>query len=299
VKVAMDMLVDFRQQVAANPDHKIVFVGRDGDALGLVIKELDPTFFADHCRMVTIPRSMGMLAILDMEVELGVSQLIPDAYRWDFDGNTPNVQGAARDLEQHLRERGVPLEPGSAVTLVDSSFKGTIQEMLAALHPDVAFQGAYIWHGPQPSDPHPGTKRGYLQHVTDCGRGNIWETVAYEYSMRGSLSSPSGYGPDGDPTQIPIREESNPLHPLRRSVIARRYQDPHVRDAIMEANRLAVIDLARRVALDADSQADLERGVEAFREGTRTWRHDASPTTSPAFLTYLDSFVVGGRRRGP
>jgi hypothetical protein len=295
VSVAMDMLVDFRQQVAANPDHKIVFVGRDGDALAMVVRELDPTFFAESCRQVTIPRSMAMLAILDAESVRG-GQLIPDDFRWDFRREDPDPTEGFQRLERHLLSNGVPVRAGSSITIVDSSFKGTVQEVLAALYPGIAFQGAYIWHGPSPADPHPNTKQGYLQHVTDGGKGNIWETVAYEYSMRGSLSSPTGYSADGTPIQVPIRDDA-PYAGIERRAIASEYRDPTVRDAIMDANRHAAVDYARHVAGQRDPRAELESGVQAFRDGTRSWRHDRQPVAPPRFLRYLDSFVTGGRVR--
>jgi hypothetical protein len=299
VSVAMDMLVDFRQQVAANPDHKIVFVGRDGDALAMVVRELDPTFFAESCRQVTIPRSQAMRAVLDVESGLGGRKLMPDAFRWDFRGEDPRPRFALQRLTAHLRSSGFPLAPGSSITIVDSSYKGTVQEALAALFPHITFQGAYIWHGVKPQDPHPGTKVGYLQHVTNGGPGNSWETVAYEFSMRGQLTSPTGYREDGTPIQIPIREDSKPYAGVNDEAIAPRYLDPTIRDAIMEANRQAVVDLARYVAGHADPRQYLDAGVRAFREGTESWRKDPTPTTPPAFLTYLDSFAPKGRQRPP
>jgi hypothetical protein len=239
---------------------------------------------------------MAMLAILDAESQRPGRKLIPDDFRWDFRGGRPSIVDAAFRLQRHLETRGVPTEDGSSITIVDSSFKGTVQEVLAALYPDIEFRGAYIWHGPSPADPHPATKQGYLQHVTDGGKGNIWETVAYEYSMRGSLSSPTGYGADGSPIQVPIRED-DPYTGIERRAIASEYRDPTVRDAIMEANRQAAVDYARHVAGQRDPRPELELGVRAFREGTRSWRHDRQPRTPPRFLRYLDSFVTGGRVR--
>jgi hypothetical protein len=299
VSVAMDMLVDFRQQVAANPDHKIVFVGRDGDALAMVIRELDPGFFTESCRQVTIPRNQAMRAVLDAESALPRGRRLLTAFRWDFKGEDPRPRFALQRLTAHLRSNGFPLAPGSSVTIVDSSYKGTVQEALAALFPQVTFRGAYIWHGVKPEDPHPGTKLGYLQHVTDGGPGNGWETVAYEYSMRGPLTSPTGYREDGTPIQIPIREHRKPYAGVTEEAIASRYRDPTVRDAVMEANRQAAVDLARHAAAQADPRRYLEPGLRAFREGTHSFRHHATPTTPAAFLTYLNSFTPGGRRRSP
>jgi hypothetical protein len=296
VSVAMDMLVDFRQQVAANPDHKIVFVGRDGHALALVVQELDQAFFAESCREVVIPRSVGMLAILDAESE-GAARF-PDSFRWKFSGRQPDFTDARQDLHEHLMSRGVPTAPGSSITIVDSSFKGTVQEMLAALYPDIDFQGAYIWHGPTRGDPHPGTKRGYLQETT-TPPGDIWGTVTYEYSMRGSWTSPTGYRPDGTPIQIPIRADSDPRHKINRDGIAPRYWDATVRDAIMEANQQAAVDYARHIASVPDPSPELEAGVPGVQTRYRLLvpRQTANHV---CFVPDLPGFVRRGRWRcGP
>jgi hypothetical protein len=194
----------------------------------------------------------------------------------------------------------VPVSTGSSITIVDSSFKGTVQEVLAALYPGIRFQGAYIWHGQSPVDPHPGTKRGYLQHVTEPGNhGDIWETVTYEYSMHGPYASPTGYAPDGMPIQLPIRDTDEPLGKIRLRTVAPQYRDLRVRDAIMVANQHAAADYARHIAELPDPRRELEAGVAAFHVDTGSWRHDAAPTTPTAYLTYLDSFVIGGRQRSP
>jgi hypothetical protein len=176
---------------------------------------------------------------------------------------------------------------------VDSSFKGTIQEVLAALYRGTQFRGAYIWHGISRHDPHPGTKHGYLQEVS-VPPGDKWSTVTYEYSMRGSWTSPTGYRPDGSPIQIPIRDDADPLHGINRDGIAPRYRDATVRDAIMEANQQAAVDYARHIAGLSDPHSALEAGVRAFRSDTYSWWHDVPPAISGPVLMYLDSFVTGG-----
>jgi 5,10-methylene-tetrahydrofolate dehydrogenase/methenyl tetrahydrofolate cyclohydrolase len=302
VKVALDMLVDFRAQVAADPAHRILFIGRDGDALAAVVREVDPAFFDAHCSQITLSRRLGMLAVTDAEHRWGRT-ILPDGFRWRFDEppSPQDVERAAGDLVDLLRELGVPVDvEHGAVTVVDSSFKGTVQEMLAALLPNIEFRGDYIWHGEAAADPHPGTKAGYVTHLgqprlpTDVDPK--WETIAYEYSMRGPLSSPVRFGPDGLPEQQWGREEPDALSGLKPQLVDPRYRDPVVRDAVMRVNQVAVADYARHVASIADPRGELEAGFTTYRRDVHAWHADARPGQGlPAPLErFLNSFVLDG-----
>jgi hypothetical protein len=141
LQVASQMLVDFRTSVAENPDRRIAFVGRDGDSLALAVRQLDGQFFAAHCTQITLSRKLAMSAVLDAEaqrrriLELDGAlareadvRIAPEGFRWDFRSDGPQrTDGALGDLIHYLESRGFPLADGGAVTLVDSSFKGTVQ----------------------------------------------------------------------------------------------------------------------------------------------------------------------------
>jgi hypothetical protein len=317
VQVAVAMLQDFRLDVAANPDHKIVFVGRDGDSLALATKELDPQFFADHCTQISLSRRLGMLSILGRETLLG-RELVPDGIRWDF-GNEPipptnELRDSVIQLRQHLQKRGVPIQRGGSVTLVDSSFKGTVQEMLAAIYSRTQFKGAYIWHGQHKADPHPGTKTGY---ATSLGNprsvGSLdpaWETLVYEYLLRGPLSSPVGYDGAGNPIQVP--ESSN-----HNRTYGKVYEDKvtpgfrndrggqgrtRLRDAVLDVNRSAIADYAQHIATVAGPQPELLAGFDAYRRLVYNWDQvhlDYPPGVPRRLIRFLDSFSPGtdtGRR---
>jgi len=186
--------------------------------------------------------------------------------------------------------------------------------MLAAIYPRTQFKGAYIWHGQHDADPHPGTKIGY---ATSLGNprpaGSVdpaWETLAYEYLLRGPLSSPVGYDGAGNPIQVP--ESSN-----RNTTYGKVYEDKvtpgfrndrraagrtRLRDAVLLVNRRAILDYARHVAGQADARPELLAGFDAYRRLTHDWDQvDAPhpPGVPTRLLRFLDSFSPGteaGRR---
>jgi hypothetical protein len=325
VQVAAEMLIDFRTAVAENPARKIVFVGRDGDSLALAIHQLDRDFFDAHCTQITLSRKLAMMAVLDAEAQRHRSlerdgivaseddvRIAPAGFRWDFRSEAPeNTTDALADLEDYLESQGVPLDEGSAVTIVDSSFKGTVQEILNALFPRISFAGAYIWHGQSAGDPHPGSKTGYATSLADPRPPDAvdpkWETVTYEDTLRGPLASPSGFE-NGRPVQGP-ESGDNPTSGIHRRLIAERFRNApgpvgpgtapraRLRDAILAVNREAISDYARHIASESDPGAELFAGFQAYRRQTWRWMHllMAHPPGVPdRYVTFLDSFVRGG-----
>jgi uncharacterized membrane protein YgcG len=293
VEVANRMLEDFRARVAEDPGHRIVFVGRDGEALALAVRGLDPDFFERHCSEVTVSRKLAELALLDAEARAGRKLLNPP-FRWRGIEQA-DVLGSYELMQEYLRGQGVPIDrAGSSVTMVDSSFKGTVQEMLSATFPGTEFQGAYIWHGAAAGDPHPGTKTGYAQHLEwprdPADRGNIWETLVYEDALRGVLSSPARFGPDGQPEQHATRFDDDAMEGLSPARVSDRFADGLVRDAIRDINQRAIEDYARRIAGLEDPDAELAEGFQAFGDQVGNWWRNEGEV-NPAFSEFLDSFV--------
>jgi hypothetical protein len=296
-EVAGRMLEDFKAQVAENPAHKFLFNGRDGTVLGLAIEGRDPEFFREHGVYVTISRQLGEAALQDAEAR-GGSPLLGKPFRW-YGTDPANVVDASIRMRRYLQSLGVPIDrPGSVVTIVDSSFKGTVQEMLAALYPDTEFSGAYIWHGASELDPHPGTKQGYVQNLSAdrdrSDRGAIWETLSYEDSMGGPLSSPARFGPDGLPEQHRSSLDGDPLKDLNPVRVAEPYTDGKFRDMVRYLNQRAVGDYARWIAglPEQDAQLVLREGAATYRsEVWNWWRGDGY--VHPDFRERLDSFVRG------
>jgi hypothetical protein len=294
VSVALDILADLRRQVAQNPDHRVVFLGRDGTSLAIAVEAVDPQFFAEHCAQVTISRKLAALAVLDAEQTMGVRLSLPDDFRYRIE-DASAADGAFAALTQYLERQGIALRPGSSATIVDSSFKGTVQEVLSALYPQTSFRGDYIWHGPAATDPHPGTKRGFLEHCANPGdTGSVWEMAAYEYTLRGPLSSPDGFDAQGRPRQVPGRDEHQPLGIIDPEAIDFRYRDLTVRDAIMWANQAAIRDYARHVGAATDPRAELRDGVRTYQEQIRSWHFDDQPEAPESLVRFLDSFVRAG-----
>jgi hypothetical protein len=204
------------------------------------------------------------------------------------------VPGAHYDLTRYLRTRGVPVGPtGGSATIVDSSYRGTTQEILAAIYRDTRFQGAYIWHGETSGDPHPGTKKGYVQHLTpgSGGTDHIWETLAYENVLRGGRASPTRFS-GGSPWQPPGRTY-RPFEGVNPVGVAPPYQDPVVRDAVLDVNQRAVSDYA--VQHSGQPPAYFDAGFQAFRDDVRTWWDGGQ--IDPSFQQFLVSFSPGPGRQ--
>jgi hypothetical protein len=214
VEVVDAMLDDLYEKVHADPACRIMFVGRDGHSLALATANLAPDLFAVHCSEAIISRSAADMAIQDLERNSGRSFPELAGFRgtaWWI--NPDHVNGARRYLADYLQRNGIPVGvPGSSVVVVDTSFKGTVQELLAAAFPQTAFSGCYVFFGQAQSDPHPGTKRGYAAHRGEASNGQPLQslpddpalTFSYigaievvEYTLNGPLESPLRIGPDG------------------------------------------------------------------------------------------------------
>lgn len=294
LRVARTMLPSFRAVAAADPHHKIVFVGRDGEALALAVKELDPEFFREHGVSVVISRTVGEAALRDMEKFF--QQTAPEHRRLqgDFrrDMADADIRRQARNLATYLRGKGIPIgEPGSVVTLVDSSFKGSVPAMLSELFRQTTFDAHLIWHGQVRLDkPLRVTMTGHVQEAPIGDRGAVWETLAYEQLLRGPLSSPERVDADGVPRQTWEHRTENPKEGVQRSVISPRYWPDVVRDAVRATAQQAIIDYARTVAAAESPDAELDAGFDDFRRYVKNWWYDTGEVPD-AFREILDSFV--------
>jgi hypothetical protein len=139
--IAAQMLPDLRRDAAAG--RHVVFVGRDGHSFAAATRALDPHFFDARCHEVVLSRVVAEAALQDLEVHRGARFPEVEGFRGTRNRVGPqDVPGAFRRLTAYLRTAGIPVgRPGSAVTLVDSSFKGTVQELLTAAYPHTDFQG--------------------------------------------------------------------------------------------------------------------------------------------------------------
>ncbi|MEU0540323.1 ADP-ribosyltransferase [Nocardia sp. NPDC005978] len=313
VKVASDMLTNLKAAVALNPDLKVVFLGRDGHSLAMAMSQLDPAFFAQHGHEVTLSRALVETAVQDLEKNAGLDASDAKGFRGAKGKIDPDsVDGAFARLTAYFQELGIPIgEPGSDVALVDTSYKGTVQELLNAIFPETNFQGHFMFYAASPADQHPDNKVGYALDL-DVENGNRGYPVSempadpaktfqqqdalgsIEEVFHGPLGSPKSIGPDGLPSQELQRFESDPLVGLNPATVADKFSDPLVREA---AKRVALLpiaqiahDIATQRAAGIDVDADLQAGYDNYVNQVRAWV-EGDPSVDPKFAEVMDSFV--------
>ncbi|WP_024802851.1 hypothetical protein [Nocardia sp. BMG51109] len=296
-----------REHLAKAPGTVIAFVSRDGDSLALAAYELDRNLFDSHCTLIAVPRARADAAVQDVETHTGrtFDELAPfRATRTDVDPE--EIPGARARLTNHVESRGVPVAtPGADVIIVDSSFKGTVQELLTALYPDLNVHGHYLFLGQARGDPHPDSKTGHALHLpADASAGDATApdspfaiftekdaVLTIEHILRGSMGKTRGYDEDGRPIRQP---ESPRLDRLDPAVVSQDYTDAAVRLAVMDAGQLAVANYARYVAdlrdAGGDSRGELSGKAENFARQVRSWV-TGTGSTDPAFAELMDSFV--------
>ncbi|MCI4066407.1 hypothetical protein MRQ36_29170 [Micromonospora sp. R77] len=322
VKAAIDILPRLQDLVDREPRTRIVFAGRDSFSLGYVVSALAPRFSTGFCRSLYLTRTIVDEALADLEQQ-GRSFAEIETFRKRRSG-APRLD-AWRQLHDYLRASELHLEsaPGPVV-IVDTGYKGSIQEMLAAMYPAVHFTGHYVFYSAAPDDPHPGTKHG---HVFDAGtgpaaggralRGDLPSDpsltfahheaiVAVEELLQGSQLSPTAMDPTGRPRLRRARRTDDPYEGLNPMLIGAEFTEPVFREAVLAFNVFAVSRLARRVAAHVDPSVagwyraavvspwyqDLAVRVDRLRDDLREWiSRDSGRATNPVLRRMLDSFV--------
>jgi hypothetical protein len=317
VRVADDMLADLRDDVAVRKVDRVVALGRDGHHLALAMGRLDGQFFRRHGSNLVLSRILVENALQDLERHQGLT--FPQLHA--FRGAAPRVNladtvGGLRVLTDYLHDEQVPVgRPGSRVALVDTSFKGSVQELLAAVYPETEFVGRYAFYGESPDDPHPGSKKGYEVHLaaseTQQGRAldvlpaDESKTFAHrvalhsiEKLLNGPMSSPERIGQRG-PEQFGQRHDPELLKGLSRGRVSPRLRAPRVREGVKVVNLKAVADLARDVAVLRDAGSNyrgwLDDWAGRYRSEVRAWIRGGS--TDPRLVEFLDSFVYRADNR--
>lgn len=306
VAIAAQMLPDLHADVRNGS--RVVFLGRDGRSLAVATRVLDPELFAEHSHEVVLSRALGENALQDRERYLGAQFDQVEAFRRR--DKATEIEGASRSLTGYLRGVGVPVGRAVDVTLIDTSFKGTVQEMLAAHYPATRFTGRYAFFAASPHDPHPGSKQGYAFHrdVDDIWQGipiaglpddpaltfGCQEAVAViEETLHGPLTSPTRLGPTGP--QQTGQHLDDTLAGLNPAVVSPDYRDPRVREAIKAAADLAVHDSATAAVASRDAgrdwQTELQQAQQRFTHQTRAWISNNRDQLDPELGAVLDSFV--------
>ncbi|MGX1806327.1 zeta toxin family protein [Nocardia sp. NPDC055321] len=313
VKVASDMLTNLMAAAALNPDLRVVFLGRDGHSLAMAMSQLDPAFVAQHGHEVTLSRALVETAVQDLEKNEGLDVSDVDGFRNTKGKVDPDsVDGAFVRLTEYFERLGIPMGvPGSDVALVDTSYKGTVQELLNAIYPETNFQGHFMFYAASPVDPHPDNKLGYALDL-DVENGNDGYPVkempadpartfqqqdalgSIEEVFHGPLGSPKSIGPDGLPSQELQRHESDPLVGLNPETVSDRFSDPLLREAAKRVALLPVAqiahDIATQRAAGVDVDADLQARYDNYVDQVRAWV-EGDPSVNPKFAEVMDSFV--------
>jgi hypothetical protein len=301
--IAVEVLADLRRDVAADPNTRIVFLGRDGYSLAVATRTLDPEFFAAHCHDAVLSRAVVESAVQDLEKNAGKKFPQVQGYRENGGSvGSADVDGSYQRLTRYLRGSGVPVGiDGSRVTLVDSCLKGTVQELMAASYPQTQFTGRYMFYDGIASDPHPGSKKGYVLHRDDGIGGGLKDlpddpalTFAslqairtIENALQGPLSSPSKMTEQG-PEQRRLMDVPDQTWGCNPILIDEPYRNPAVREATKVAALRAVLDSAAEVRDGAPLDSEAVR--QHFTGQVRAWLTH-SPQLDPELKVVLDSFV--------
>lgn len=309
--IAAQMLPDLRADAAQG--HVIVFLGRDGHSFAAATRALAPGFFADHCREVVLSRVVAETALQDLERNRGAS--FPEVQ--GFRGTRgrvaeEDITGSYRQLTAYLRGAGIPAgRAGSRVTLVDSSFKGTVQELLSAAYERTHFHGRYAFLGAAPDDPRPERKQGYVVHLraeqTGEGKGypfdDLHPDMAWTFAskepinviedcLNGPLDTPRRMTGAGPPQRLQ-RDDPESFRGFNPLLVPQRFRDPVTREAIKAAALLAVYDAAaERAPGQAEPHWLAHRMQERseFTTAVRQWTA-RSELVDPQLKTVLDSVV--------
>uniref|UniRef100_A0AAU2JX82 ABC transporter permease n=1 Tax=Streptomyces sp. NBC_00049 TaxID=2903617 RepID=A0AAU2JX82_9ACTN len=309
--IAAQMLPDL--QADADQGRVIVFLGRDGHSFAAATRALAPDFFAAHCREIVLSRVVAETALQDLERNRGASFPEVEGFRGTRGRvSEENITGSYRQLTAYLRGAGIPAgREGSRVTVVDSSFKGTVQELLSAAYERTDFQGHYAFLGAAPDDPRPERKHGYVVHLraeqTGEGKGYpfddlhpdaVWTFASkepinvIEDSLNGPLDTPLGMTSAG-PQQRPQREDPESFRGFNPLLVPERFRDPVTREAIKAAALLAVHDAAGERApgqAEPDWLAHRMQERAEFTTAIRQWT-ERSEHVDPQLKTVLDSVV--------
>jgi hypothetical protein len=311
VRVADDMLADLRADVASGKADRVVGLGRDGHHLALAMIRLDAQFFRRHGSNLVLSRALVENALQDLEHHQGLRFPQVHGFRRVASRVSPaDTIGGFRVLTDYLQANQVPVgRPGSRVSLFDTSFKGTVQELLAAAYPETTFTGRYAFLGESPYDPHPGSKKGYEVHLSaaESRQGRPFyvlpadesKTFAHQLALNsieelldGPMSSPVRIGSKG-PEQTGQHHHPSLLEGLSRGRVSPRLRKLRVREGVKVVNLLAVADLAQDVATLRNAGGDyrswLDDWASRYRTEIRAWIGGRS--TDPRLAEFLDSFV--------
>ncbi|BCK56235.1 hypothetical protein NWFMUON74_40070 [Nocardia wallacei] len=305
-------MADFVHQAEAeirdDPNHRYMFLGRDGNALAVSAAVLSPDLYAHHGAALSITRRMMENSLREQERVTGKSFEIDAFRKYKNDDIDEPVTGAKADLADVLESGGFQInEPGQTITVVDTSLKGSTQVGLSTQYPQPNWRGVYLVFMQGQTDPDPDSKKGLALDLRwphdrgGAGEDELPASRAHTFAhpsailiiedlLHGPWSSAQGIDADGHPIQTlepPPIDELNPLD------ISPAFQAPSTRLAAADAMLLAVRDRAfeavRRRAAGADWRTELEQEAERFVDDVRSWI--STGDTDPGLAELIRSFA--------
>lgn len=314
-KISCEILDDLDGDPSFDENSRLVCLERDGRPYAINFQAIRPEL-SGRVREVTASRLIVERALQDREKNAGVKFPQLEGFRHGrTEISAQDVTGASLLLTRELAAADVlpsatDIGRPKQARMVDIGIKGTIQEALAALYPETQFLGHYAMYFSNPSDPHPGTKKGYELHVEGPrpwwprGHARIMpEDPKYTFAHLDAVKAIEDIlcGPWASATHLdengPVRErlrynenEFVEINPLKVSLV---YQHRILREASRELGHHAVADFAQALALSrngvASQRGRLVEATDEFRELTRDWvlKRPVDPTVQ----TVLDSFV--------
>jgi hypothetical protein len=171
--LADSILRALRQEAEEKPGLQVGLLARDVLTVDAAMRNIDPVFYAERCRVVVISSRIVAAAMLDYEKRTGrVISVAPadgyDDWRRARVANTPYVDNALRYLTEYLHGIGIPVgQEGTAVSWVDNGIRGTAQQIFSALWPETDMRGHYCFLAQPPGDPTATRKQGHLFHLPE------------------------------------------------------------------------------------------------------------------------------------
>ncbi|MFJ3673632.1 hypothetical protein ACIPSE_45045 [Streptomyces sp. NPDC090106] len=304
IKNAVDMLINLHAMVAANPRARVIFLGRDGYCLGDVVQQLDPLFHNRYCGELHISRRTADAALAVAEPwadPLADSFRKPGPHREELTSIWTDLVGYADDSNLYLDR------DGAEFALVDTGFKGSVQEMLTAAYPNAVFHGHYLFYCAAADDRHTARKHGYALHLdqpnTLDGRAlrEFVDDPALTFAHHDAIVALEDLlrGSDADIRLVdrqPVRSflDDSSRAGIDPAKVAHQYRDAYLRQAVLAALArsvgTAVWSLHRaRLEHPQTWYAELTQRATVLRPQLHNWLADRP--ADPALTHILDSFV--------
>lgn len=297
-KAGVDMLGDLYGMVAENPRARVIYLGRDGYSFGNVIRQLDPVFHNRYSAELHIPRVLA-----DSVLEEAQPWSVPGADGFRKPGpHRDQPSPGWSDLVEYAEDSNLYLDRADAeFALVDTGFKGSVQEMLTAAYPDTRFHGHYLFFCASDTDRNADRKQGYALHLGQPNplngraiRDRFVDDPALTFAHHDAIVAVEDLTRGVDVPINALAQQTPALAGINPARVASRYSDPYVRQAVLAAISTTVATSAieiRQARADSPDMwyATLTDRAAVLRPQIHEWL--AGRPADPALAELLDSFV--------